>query len=304
MQSVAGLMHHSIAAGRRHAMLAGAIDLSYGAGMDGMPELRPADAEAAIARLEQALSITITVRDLTGWLRGPDGENLLPPIRNSHRRLEVCRLGFAAACISHCRTACHEALRTHSAPQMTRCWKGVREVLIPVVRNGILHGYLFAGAWRANSTPDGPWRRAWRRLPVWSDSEASEIAAAVALLADGLWHMATSRRGKPTGMDRAGTIRAFFEAEPARGRAALARHLGLSLSRTSHLVRSLCGRSLQEVITDARLAAAKRLLADSDLAVADVGARIGWSDAPHFARIFAARVGLPPSRWRAAHRSV
>lgn len=272
--------------------------------MDGSDPLLPVDPEAAIARLERALGIAITVRDLTGWLRGPDGSSLLPPERNSHRRLEVCRLGFVPACVRHCRAECNAALRAEPRAQATRCWKGVREVLVPIVRGGALHGYLFAGAWRADAAPDGPWREAWLRLRPWSDAEAAEIAAATALLADGLWHLAEARRSAPPARGRAAAIRAFIEAEPARGRAALARHLGVSPSRASHLVREACGGSLQELVIDARLAAAKRLLSGSELSVAAIGARVGWGDAPHFARIFSARVGMPPSRWRAAHRAV
>jgi AraC-like DNA-binding protein len=78
----------------------------------------------------------------------------------------------------------------------------------------------------------------------------------------------------------------------------------LSPSRTSHLVQELLGKSLQELVIDERLAAAQRLLADTDLAVAEIGTRVGWPDPPHFARIFRRQTALSPAAWRSQHRRV
>jgi len=283
-------------------MLARAMDLSYDAVMGGFTPFSPASAEAALVAAEAGLGITITVRDLTGWLRRADGSNLLDIEWNSHRRQDVCRSGFAPACVQHCRHACNQALRHNPATQATHCWKGVREVLVPIIRNDTLQGYLFAGAWRDGPPPDGPWRVAWSRLPVWDATRAERIAAVLALLGDGLWSQAERARAAPLPSDRAGRIRSFIRANPGRGRIGLARHLGLSPSRTSHLVQEVCGLSLQDLVIAERLAAAQRLLADTDLGVAEIGNRVGWSDAPHFSRIFRQQTGHPPAGWRRLHR--
>lgn len=280
-------------------MVAHAADLSYDAGMDGFEPLPAEPLEPLVAHVEGSLGVTVTVRDLTGWLRGADGSSLLDPHRNSHQRLEVCRRGFAPACIRHCRHACSAVLRKDARPQSTRCWKSVREVLVPVIRHGSLQGYLFAGAWRDGAEPDGAWAAAWRRLPAWEAATAARTAALLGLLADSLWTRAEAARTATPPQDRAGRIRAFLRAHPGVGRAGLARHLGISPSRTSHAVREACGLSLQELITQERLATARRLLADGDLPVAEVGRQAGWGDAPHFTRIFKRRMGLSPGAWRA-----
>lgn len=264
----------------------------------------PVSAEDVLRAAEGGLGLTITVRDLTGWLRGPDGLSVIPAERNSHRRLAACNVGFAPACVAHCRHACTATLRASGRPHATACWKGVREVLVPVIRSGMLHGYLFAGAWRTGDGPAGPWSAARDRLPAWDPEHAATAIATLTGVADCLWSMAERARSGPDPADRAGRIRAYLTANPARGRAGLARHLGLSASRTSHLVRELCACSVQELVIDTRIAAAQRMLSDSDLPVSEIGRRVGWSDAPHFARMFRQRVGLPPARWRDGYRAV
>ena len=271
--------------------------------MDSFAPLAVPSAEAALLAVEQALGITITVRDLTGWLRTAEGGLLIDPRRTSHRRQEVCARGFApVACVQHCRHATSAALLRAGATCTTECWKGVREVVVPLFRARTLQGYLFAGAWRGAWTPTGVWEAAWQRLPAWDAARAAEVAAALRLLADGLWTAGEQARraGEPT--DRAGSIRAYLRTHPTHGRAGLARHLGLSPSRTSHVVQELCGCSLQHLVISERVAAAQRLLAESDDPVEQVGAAVGWPDAPHFSRIFRRVTGSSPGAWRLHHR--
>lgn len=286
-------------------MVADAVSLSYPVDMPGFEPLEPSDAEAALRAVEAAFGVTITVRDLTGWMRGNNGELQIDPRRNSHQRQPVCARGFAPACIAHCRTATTAALLRDGLPLVQTCWKQVREVVVPVIRGGSLQGYLFAGAWRApGPAPVGPWRREWGKLAPWSATRAARVGAALGLIADALWEAAARARTAPGGTDRASRIRAFIRAHLAdgSGRPALARHLGLSAERTSHAVREACGTSLQELVAAERLAAAQRLLAEGQDPVAEVGARVGWGDPPHFARTFKRLTGLPPGAWRERHR--
>jgi len=273
--------------------------------MPGYEPTADASLEARLQALEAMLAVTITVRDLTGWLRGNDGKSLIDPRRNGHQRQAVCARGFTQACVAHCRHATNAALRDHPGPHVSSCWKQVREVVVPVIRQGTLHGYLFAGAWRVpGPAPRGAWLAAWRRLPAWSPTHGAAVTAALAVVADGLWEAATQARAEPATTDRAGTIRQFIRDHLGQplGRGGLARHLGLSSSRTSHVVREACGTSLQQVIAEERVAAAKRLLAESNDPVAAVGAAVGWPDPPHFTRIFRRLTGLPPGTWREQHR--
>lgn len=264
--------------------------------MGGFDVLAANAPEAALRAIEAAHGVTITVRDLDGSLAaiGIDGR------RNSHRRQPVCDAGFCERCREHCRTAAGQACQAMPAGLVHTCWKGMREVLVPVQRDGALAGYLFAGAWRGPATPPGPWRAAWRALPDWDAARAAGVAAVLALAAGGLGRL---RPPEPAG--RGGVIRSWVRAHLAEPglRAGLARHLGLSRPRTSHVVRETLGCSLEALVAGERLAAARALLAGSTLAVAEVGVRVGWSAPPHFNRTFRRLAGCSPGRWRVRQRS-
>jgi AraC-like DNA-binding protein len=175
----------------------------------------------------------------------------------------------------------------------------------PIIRDNTVHGYVFAGAWRVpGPAPEGSWLAEWQRLPAWSENHGNTVMAALTLVADGLWDAAARCRQAVPTSDRAGRIRTYVRERLAHtlGLDGLARHLGLSPSRTSHAVREACGASLQAIIADERLAAAKRLLAGSTDSVAQIGAQVGWPDTPHFTRTFRRLTGLPPGLWRERHR--
>lgn len=274
--------------------------------MPGLKPLPPSELDARLDQAARSLGVTITVRDLTGWLRGNDGKSLIDPRRFSHQQQAVCAKGFAPACVATCRHAASAGLRARPQAHVQTCWKGVREVVVPLVRDGTLQGYCFAGAWRGERPPRGsPWAAAWRDLPDWDPVRGAAVAAALGLVAEGLWEAAEALRGGGlAGDDRAAVIRRFIRDHLALAsvRLALARHLGLTPSRTSHLVREIFGRSLQALVNEERLHAAQRHLADTQDPVADIGAAVGWPDAPHFARIFRRLSGRSPARWRAEHR--
>jgi hypothetical protein len=71
------------------------------------------------------------------------------------------------------------------------------------------------------------------------------------------------------------------------------------------LTRASLGRHRphRQALVDDRVALeAKRLLAESDLPVAEVGARLGFTEATNFGRFFARTVGSSPGAFRAASR--
>jgi AraC-like DNA-binding protein len=136
------------------------------------------------------------------------------------------------------------------------------------------------------------------RLQLWSEAAALEVAGGGTL------------RAGPSGEDGGGDLLAARRTAVARfihGRHTeqvslgdLARLLGLSESRTSHVVRALYGRSFQDLLTEARLQTASGLLRHSRLPVLEVGLRSGFDDPSHFHRAFRRKTGTTPGRYRAA----
>src|SRR5690606_7646504 len=62
------------------------------------------------------------------------------------------------------------------------------------------------------------------------------------------------------------------------------------------------GRTAKQLVDDRVALEAKRLLAESDLPVAEIAARLSFSEATYFCRFFARIVGMSPGQFRAESR--
>jgi len=82
--------------------------------------------------------------------------------------------------------------------------------------------------------------------------------------------------------------------------ATLAAVAGLSPSRFTALFRAHTGTSPMGYVRKVRVDHARRLLADVDLSIKEVAARVGFDDAFHFSKVFRAVDGLAPTRYREA----
>ncbi|MGH2893813.1 MAG: helix-turn-helix transcriptional regulator, partial [Solirubrobacteraceae bacterium] len=84
------------------------------------------------------------------------------------------------------------------------------------------------------------------------------------------------------------------------------KHVAAALNLTpgylTTLVRRRTGRTVQEWITERRMAQARRLLAETDLSVAAIATRIGYADSGYFVRTFRRTHATTPLRWRQAGR--
>jgi AraC family transcriptional regulator, transcriptional activator of pobA len=82
----------------------------------------------------------------------------------------------------------------------------------------------------------------------------------------------------------------------------VARAVSLSRGYLTTVVRRKTGRTVQEWIAERRMAEARRLLVQTDLAVEEVGQRVGYGDAGYFVRSFRHAHGMTPLGWRRAGR--
>jgi AraC-like DNA-binding protein len=78
----------------------------------------------------------------------------------------------------------------------------------------------------------------------------------------------------------------------------VAGELGMTPGHLTTVVRRRTGRTVGEWITDRRMTAARVLLAETDLSVAEVARRVGISDPGYFSRLFARAHGASPREWR------
>lgn len=82
-----------------------------------------------------------------------------------------------------------------------------------------------------------------------------------------------------------------------------ARALGCSVRTLTRASLAATGRTAKQIVDDRVALEAKRLLAESDLPVAEVGAALGFSEATNFGRFFTRTVGSSPGAFRAAARA-
>jgi AraC family transcriptional activator of pobA len=79
--------------------------------------------------------------------------------------------------------------------------------------------------------------------------------------------------------------------------------LSLSPAYLTTLVKRKTGRTVQEWISERRMAQARRQLVASNLSVEEIGRSVGYADPAYFVRSFRRTHGTTPLRWRKAGRS-
>ena len=78
--------------------------------------------------------------------------------------------------------------------------------------------------------------------------------------------------------------------------------VSLTPAHLTTTVRRKTGRTVQEWITERRMAQARRLLAETDQTVEQIGRNVGYADPVYFVRLFRRSHGSTPGRWRHADR--
>lgn len=79
----------------------------------------------------------------------------------------------------------------------------------------------------------------------------------------------------------------------------VARHCNVSPSHFSRLLKAETGRSFRDNLNLVRILAAKKLLAEPHLKIADIAIAVGFRDQSYFTRVFKKTEGMTPSRYRA-----
>jgi AraC family transcriptional regulator len=78
----------------------------------------------------------------------------------------------------------------------------------------------------------------------------------------------------------------------------VARECGLSPSHFARAFAISVGQPPHQWLLDQRVDMARQLLSESGLPLAEIAIQCGFADQSHFTRVFSARTGLSPGRWR------
>lgn len=263
------------------------------------------DAESVIVAFERLHAARVTVHDLEGRFVSRLPEHRL---RHDHR---LCRAAKAAGHERACARFDTQILRGSLAQAPDGfakvCHAGLVELVVPHLSDGRLDWLLFAGVWGDDGCQAGlRERRSAVRLhappplpAAWPDllDALRSLVARLALLAPPALRSPTTRRE---------AIAEFLRLRHAEDvtLAHLAEVLGLSPSRTSHVVAELFGVPFATLLVQSRLASAEVLLRCTGLPVATVAMRSGFGDLSHFHATFRRRFAASPAVWRRQAASV
>ena len=271
---------------------------------------KAAQIEESLKSLEKALDVKITIIDNHGSFHSNSGAPLLGAIRQSHRKNKVCEIGFCHKCIEHCRFEMNEKGRVLKTPFVHECWKGVQELVMPLVSNDIHYGSLFAGIWRGGGIQQvtdkevpREFFREFEMLPLPEPGKIRMLGKILAVYTKGMLSiLETENSLGHTADNRNIVVRniIYRRASEKLRLEDMSKALHLSNSRTSHLIKKLFGKSFQELLLEERIKRAKTLLCSSGSTLAEIAELAGFSDEYHFNRIFRRLCGITPGRYRKA----
>ncbi len=267
--------------------------------------------ESSLRAFEELLGVSLTVVDNKGSLHDVSGRALFPQGRQSHKKNPICAAGFCDRCVGHCRYETLRRAERNSLPFFIhRCWKGAVEVVAPVRKGKLLVGLVYAGIWRepGRTAPREarllPARaaRIYAELEAFDEARASLIGRALSLVNAGIVAEidAAIRLDGSGSQGRREIVRSyvFANASSSASLGGLAKTLGLSSSRTGHLVSELFGRSFESLVLEERLKRAKSLLLSTELSAGEIASLAGFSDQFFFSKAFRRAEGLPPGAFR------
>lgn len=135
----------------------------------------------------------------------------------------------------------------------------------------------------------------------------SKVVEACALIVD--WRLACGRAPIALSADDVAAVAVaqhLIQQDLARPATTeeLCRATCMGTSKLIELFRLSCGMTPQEYARDVRMHHACELLETTDLSLAEIAARVGYSRQGSFSEAFRARYGLPPREWRASARAL
>jgi len=277
--------------------------------------LREREAEEAIRAIERAFKVSISLHDMRGTICHPSGKVLLPQ-RHKHGHL-CCKLGrdskpgWDGRCFKSCFSISEMEAASAEGPFLKRCWKGLAELVTPLIHESHHQLTIYAGVFREPGSQPPPELRRDEEFMTLFDAlpetpkkqRMEELGALLSFFGHGLLR-SISHEELQKGLSRGAAIRAFVAGNVHRAPSVedLAKSLSLSPSRASHAVKESTGMSFQELLLRERVARAATLLANSCEPLSAIAAKLGFKNEFYFNRVFKKAKGVPPGAFRRARQ--
>ena len=241
--------------------------------------------EAALRGIEKNFAVSLTLHDLYGRLSDSQGKPLLPG-RHLHPH-ECCARGsyqnpqWNANCTRDCYQMAEHHAGRHPLPFLKCCWKGLWELVVPIIRHERHQMTFFAGVFRGSNPPPPalpPWfAAAYGHLPEIDSEKLKNLAQLLTFVGNGL--LQDSETEELPGVDggRREAIYRFIKnrAQENVRLEDLAKVLYVSVSRAGHLVKECTGRTFLMLLEEERMMRARNMLLSSDRKLEDIAASAG-----------------------------
>ncbi len=254
---------------------------------------RPPGVAQLLGRASRALGLKLCLHDRLGLFGLPkEWTTHIHPacLKQKARHQDRC-IGFDNEQV-------HRDVRGNPQGEIHVCPFGYTEIAVPVQRDGLLVGVLFAGPCRTGDRlteqldlPQAPDRQ-------WLEDRRAMVAL-VARQLEALWR----DRRQPLQPGRRQAVLEYINRNLARTITLddLARLLSLSPSRTGHVIRDLFGATTPELVNRIRLQEAVYLLTCTDMPIGLIAARLGYRDQNYFSRLFSKTYSQSPRQFRRQH---
>ena len=267
--------------------------------------------DRVLTEFENSLGLNITLHDYTGMLYYLDEKRLFPN-RNYHQ-CPYCMAGrfqepgWRLFCVKDCQMISDTQLRKDPKPYLKTCWKGVIELVIPLISQKKVIAAAYVGAFKGNipersSIPE-KYLKLYEQLPELPPmEEIIHIQTLVTIFIQGLLstiHFIMDHEQKIE-YGRKIIISRFIQ-ENVSGKLRLtdlARHLCLSPSRTVHLVRTTFKKTFSCLVQEERMMQARALLENDWLTLEEIAERSGFKNVHYFNTVFRKNYGIPPGLYR------
>lgn len=260
---------------------------------------------------------TICIHDYSGKTEG------LSEFKDHYHSFATCAYAKKHGCLQQCISFDSEIIQTRlfqaSTPFFKLCHAGIIECVVPLKQAGIVTGTMFvgqfrwaskqavgdfikpplmAGKFRVNLT--GELRK--KLIPIGPDSMPDIIEISKTIASRLETALKNSTKEKVETQDIKWRIEGFLTENFLKETSLsdLAKHIWLSESRTSHILKEHFGKTFPELINHYKLERAKELLEYTSLSVREIACLSGFNDPGYFHRIFSRVEGMTAGNYRAS----
>ncbi len=263
--------------------------------------------EKVLKSIENQYDVSLTVHDLYGRLGNPQGNSIIPG-RHLHphkccNRERSQNPEWNRICTEECFTNAERHAGTVLDPFLKKCWKGLIELVVPIIYKNSHQMTIFAGVFRDEGDGEQSMPKwfhdAYKQLSFPDEEKLHSLASLLKLLGLAIIEESDSSL-IPEHNERLSLIRAFI-----RNRAHedislndIAGELFVSVSRAGHIVKEVTGRPFQMLLEEERMLRARNLLLNSTRKLSDISSAVGYQNQFYFNRIFKRYFGITPGRFR------